>query len=285
MSSTKDTPKIERDLWSVMANERLGNKDNSRTTGVILFLGDFGCGKSTIIQSFLKPSVTKEPKPTFALEYSFARKKTAGSVGKSVSQIWELGGEINNPGFLDVPLSARGICDSSVVICCDLSKPQNIFMALKRHFDLLKTVIRKRISEFQVNDQISQIAMLREYAARSLGDHPDANIIKMMEVPVFIIPTKFDLFKNIPLNDRRLIYQIIRFFAHYYGANILTSSNDASQKEVLRGHLSSICFQTPLKAMCDTAAERPLLMSAGSDSFESILLMLKGTDGESKVLT
>ena len=87
------------DLWSIIANERNVNaKDDvsKSTTSIILFVGDAGSGKSTLIQSFLKPTVTKEPKPTFALEYAFARRKvtTSGSTsttGKTVAHIWELG--------------------------------------------------------------------------------------------------------------------------------------------------------------------------------------------------
>lgn len=39
----------------------------------IVFVGDSQCGKSTLIQTFLKPSAAKDTKPTIALEYSYAR--------------------------------------------------------------------------------------------------------------------------------------------------------------------------------------------------------------------
>ena len=294
-----------RDIWSLIAEEKKAQKKkygssnmSASHTSSVLFLGNQGSGKSTIIQSFLKPTVTKEPKSTFALEYSFARRKisssssssssSSGSVGKTVAHIWELGGEMSlEAGFLDIPLSTRSICEASAIICIDLSKPQNIFSSLQKHFEMLKTVIRKRIGDLNASDDNkSQIQSLRDFSARLLNaNHIDGNKMRAVEIPCFLIATKFDIFKNLPLQDRRLVTQVMRFFAHYYGAHLLTSSSDASQKESLRSTLSSICFQTPLKTGCEVLPEKPLSISPGSDSFDSILLggPAKGNDGDAKV--
>lgn len=276
-----------RDLWSLIEAEHETSTVSTSSAAVVLFTGDQSCGKSTIIQSFLKPNVTKEPKPTFALEYSFARKKAASNnpAGKTVAHIWELGGEINNPGFYDIAITPRTITDASIAICIDLSKPQNVFLTLKTHMDLLKNMIRRRISELQTMEASSPIIQaLRNYAARPLGEHVDTSKLKLFELPIFFISTKFDLFKNLPLQDRRLVYQIIRFFANYYGATIITSSNDASQKDTLRGIISNICFQNTIKTIYEVAPEKPLFVSPGQDTFESILLGNKGaSESDSKV--
>jgi GTP-binding protein EngB required for normal cell division len=71
------------DLWTKLeaapvasSGENAGDGAGTDTTTV--FVGESGCGKSSLIQTFLKPTANKDPKPTFALEYNFARKKVTG---------------------------------------------------------------------------------------------------------------------------------------------------------------------------------------------------------------
>lgn len=116
------------DLWTLIENDTTKTFEDDSVEATSLFVGDSGCGKSYLIQSFLKPTVTKDPKvleinswnqyksdncytasivwnlltfgcvlknnlkPTFALEYSFARKKASGNSSKTVAHVWELGG-------------------------------------------------------------------------------------------------------------------------------------------------------------------------------------------------
>ena len=273
----------DRDLWSLLARDvKLTTSASSAASSneaVVLVVGDFKAGKSTIIQSFLKPNAGKEPKPTFALEYSFARKKSASS-GKSVAHIWELGGEISDPGFLQVPITMRTLNDAAILICCDLSKPQNIYSTLKYYYENMKQIIRQYIADMQRLSWDTKISQLRQYASRPIneGTHPDSQKLRLLEIPNFIILTKYDVFKNLPLADRRLVYQIVRFFAHYYGASILTYTSDANQKESFRTYFSSICFQTPLKSIYEVSSDKPLFVSHGNDTFENILLGRKGID-------
>ena len=271
----------DRDLWSLLARDaKLTTTATAAShAAVVLVIGDFQAGKSTVIQSFLKPNAGKEPKPTFALEYTFARKKSASN-GKTVAHIWELGGEISDPGFLQVPMTLRTLNDTSIVICCDLSKPQNIYSTLKYYYEHLKQIIRQDIAEMQRLSWDNKISLLRQYASRAIneGGHPDSQKLRLLEIPNFIILTKYDIFKNLPLADRRLVYQIIRFFAHYYGASILTFTNDSNQKETFRNCFSSICFQTSLKSMYEVSSDKPLFVTHGNDTFENILLGRKGLD-------
>ena len=280
---SKAAPSSDRDLWSLLARDvKLTTSTGSAASSneaVILVVGDFKAGKSTIIQSFLKPNIGKEPKPTFALEYAFARKKSASS-GKSVAHIWELGGEISDPGFLQVPITLRTLNDASIVICCDLSKPQNIYSTLKYYYEHIKQIIRQYIADMQRLSWDAKISQLRQYASRPINEegHPDAQKLRLLEIPNCIILTKYDSFKNLPLADRRLVYQLIRFFAHFYGASILTYTNDSNQKENFRNYFSSICFQNSLKSTYEVSSDKPLFVSHGNDSFENILLGRKGID-------
>ena len=94
--ATQSTRIVSEDIWTKLGREPIIDNQSSESLDcTTLLVGDSGSGKSSIWQSFLKPTLTKEPKPTFALEYSFARKKVAVSVpgvapAKNLAHIWEL---------------------------------------------------------------------------------------------------------------------------------------------------------------------------------------------------
>ena len=80
MSRQKALSKQARvdDIWSKIESEPIdAEADLTETT--VLFVGDSGCGKTTLINSFLKANSSKQPKPTYALDYAFARKKNSSS--------------------------------------------------------------------------------------------------------------------------------------------------------------------------------------------------------------
>ena len=84
MSKSRSNKSRVEDLWNkIIENEPL-DQDNEQHETHLLFVGDSGSGKSSLINSFLKASSTKQPKPTFALDYSFARKKGSSSSFASV---------------------------------------------------------------------------------------------------------------------------------------------------------------------------------------------------------
>ena len=59
------------------------------------------------------------------------------------------------------------------------------------------------------------------------------------------IGNKYDLFKTLPIIERRSIIQVMRMFAHYHGASLLTSSlSEPSIKDHYRHAMDSICFPT-----------------------------------------
>lgn len=250
-----------------------------------LFVGDSGSGKSTLIQSFLKPSVTKEPKSTFALEYNFARKKAGSGSGmggeRSVAHIWELGGDIYEPKLLEIPI--KTLSNLSVVIVCDLSKPQNAMSSLLRWIGLVRDVVNKRIGELKATNA-PHAATVRDNAMKSFREHQrDGTRVRPCEVPLYIVANKFDSFKGLGSAERRQVYQCLRFVAHYNGATLVTASSaDLSLKESFRSLCNTICFGSSLKSMCETSVEKPLAVTVGRDDFENIMLgNSSGSGGDS----
>ena len=277
-SGSKTAARVD-DLWSILDKTVAVSEEESSDT-TILFVGDSQSGKTSIIQGFLKPTAAKDPKPTFALDYNFARRKNPNnpSAPKSVSHLWELGGDISEPSLLDVPISLREMLSTSVVICCDLSKTQNIFASTHRWIKLIRDVVARKLKQAQ-NGNSALISTLKENAAKPYVDHIDRSRVKPCELPLYIVCTKYDQFKNLGFPDRRVIIQSLRFLAHYYGATLMcTSSLESGLREAVRNLVSSISFRTSLRQAQEVALEKPLYVSVGKDTFESILSVVKGAD-------
>ena len=242
-----------------------------------LFVGDSGCGKSTLINSFLKPNVSKEPKPTFALDYNFARRKA--SAAKSVAHIWELGGDINEPRLLEVPLTPSALAFTSVVVVCDLSKPQNCLASVLKWVKRVQDVVSLRLRDLQSTDKPAA-DKVKETAEKKYRGHAGADDkrVRPCEVPLYIVANKYDKFREVPpvwqpfggsptwcsspvmschltvacrlqvaLADRRSLVQVLRFVAHYHGATLVTTSCvDAALKDSFRSFMSGIwCVLCP----------------------------------------
>jgi GTPase SAR1 family protein len=269
------------DLWTKLeaapvasSGENAGDGAGTDTTTV--FVGESGCGKSSLIQTFLKPTANKDPKPTFALEYNFARKKVTGqaSSGKSVAHIWELGGDIYEPRLLDVAITTRNLSSTTVVICIDLSKPKNAFASLKKWIALIRgEVVKNRLAELKAKSP-DEAKQMRDRAMTQYEENlNDRSKIKPCEVPLVVVGTKYDLFKaNFGLSERRAVWQVIRCVAHTHGATVLTTSMEAGARDSLRNSVSAICFRTVQKNMLDVAPDKPVSVSPGKDDYAQIIL-------------
>jgi hypothetical protein len=148
------------DLWAMASALQPEYASEKCPDTRVIVLGDYGSGKSTLVSLFLNPQkggrsfsssylerikilhlrTELVPKPTVALEYSFARRASGPAAPKDVAHIYELGswfpcrlnsvhrivvcagGDMIEPELLHVPLCARNMLTARVVICCDLSK-------------------------------------------------------------------------------------------------------------------------------------------------------------------
>ena len=238
-----------------------------------------------VLQCLFTPSPnssfrSQEPKPTFALDYNFARKKAGSASAKSVAHIWELGGDINEPRLLDVPITAYNLTTTSIVIVCDLSKPQNCLSSLLKWLKRVREVVDRRVKDLASTDS-GAAAALRETANAPYRTHSkDSSRVRPCEVSLYIVANKYDKFRDQSLSDRRCLMQVLRFVAHYYGATLITTSNvDATLKDSFRASMTGICFRTTAKPVCEVALEKPVTVSVGRDDFESILLATSRSAG------
>jgi dynein light intermediate chain 2, cytosolic len=292
MSKSRSSESKTEDIWSKLQRNppivaAAGTTENGEETpssvganngSSILFVGDLGSGKSTLIQTFLKPTAPKDTKPTIALEYNFAR-RTANGV-KSVANLWEIGGDLVEPKLMEIGITTKTLQSAAVVVCCDLSKPHNILNSVLRSISAIKETTNKRVAELQAVN-VNQVTEIRERLSAPYKGHPDENRVRPLDVPVCIIANKHDLFRALPLADRRAVMQVLRFVAHFFGAYLITAANsEASQRDTCRTLISNLAFNMPIKPACDSSAEKPIFITRGADSFQNILLTAAGGEGK-----
>eukprot|EP01033_Poteriospumella_lacustris_P006298 gene6297-4520_t len=249
-----------------------GTDDENRTVNThVVFLGDHSCGKSSLVQSFLKPSAAKETKPTIALDYNYARKTSNNT--KYIAHMWELGGDLIEPKLLDIPITKSSLPTAAAIITCDASKPHNVVVSVLRAFSALKDVVSRRTAEIQSTNA----QLLNDYRERLHAvykSHADANRVRPLDIYTVIVLNKADTLRSLPVSERRCLWQLLRFIAHYFGATILTmSAQDGQLRETYRALINSLCFAAPMKPLNETApsGEGALAITRGSDSFEAIL--------------
>ena len=288
------------DLWALAEEDvelNLKSSELAEDSSTVLIVGDPGSGKSSLMQGFLKPNNNKDPKTTFALEYSFARRKNAGgSGGKTLAHIWELGGDIREPKLLEIPLALESLASTSVIITIDLSKPEDCFVSLERWIQLIRSHLTQRFNEFKAGDNKLQSkakamkdATQNMYMSKAVikGEGPDEkdleevvqhvdfSRVRISEVPILIVANKFDVFRSKQsASDRRTLIQTLRFLAHYHGASlVVTSCKDSAggNKDAFRACMNNLCFGVSMRPMCEVGSERPSIVTAGSDDFSSIL--------------
>eukprot|EP00911_Craspedida_sp_UC1_P001356 UC1_evm1s1022 len=174
-----------------------GGNEEERT---LLVLGSKRGGKTSLILRFLDRG-RDVPKPTTALEYTYGRKSrsvvgAAGVGKKDVAHIWELGGGTQLSRLVETPITAQGLRTLAVVLCVDLSAPEQLWRTVVP----LLSAVRKRIDKLlsDLDARKSRLpAHLRARAWKKFGDsHPDKAFLRPLPVPLLIVGTKYDLFRN-----------------------------------------------------------------------------------------
>jgi len=288
--SDKSASNVE-DMWTKLSREKKSSpasssgavtaanaeNDNGANSNVgitvnqnLIFIGDAGCGKTSLIQTFLKPNAAKDSKPTLALDYNYAR-KTTNNV-KSVAHFWEVGGNFLESGFLEIPITTLSLKNSAIAIVCDLSKPHNCIVSVLRCISAVREILSKRMSELQANN-VNQVNEIKDNIANQFKGHKDGNRVRPTDLPLIIIANKHDTIRSMSLAERKALFQGLRFIAHYFGAIFMSVSiNDATTRECFRSLMNSLGFNAPIKPMYELNVDKLVCISRGQDSYENILI-------------
>ena len=95
----------------------------SQQSKSLIFVGEKGSGKSSLISKFLDQQVKDEMVETTALEFSSGLKLSGDKRVKT--NIYELGGGRNFANLLEAALIGGNVAHTTVCIVLDLTKPGN----------------------------------------------------------------------------------------------------------------------------------------------------------------
>lgn len=246
-----------------------------------LFVGQRQAGKSSLITAFHNPSKDDTPKPTVALEYLFARRSSAPNQPKDVAHIWELGGGARLRNLVSVPITPQNIAHNVAAIVVDLSKPENLVSDLCEWIGIVRARVDECVASLRQTNLATANALSESASLRIPADHADARIVDPLAIPLLIIANKYDIYKDMESVQKKTICQALRFIAHSNGATLLTvGARDKASQNNLRMQLTQLLFRTSSSKKVElTNHDKPMVVPAGSDSYENIFKSLpKGTD-------
>jgi hypothetical protein len=123
-----------------------------------------------------------------------------------------------------------------------------------------------------------------------LGTHPDNIEFKWISVPLIILGHKFDKYMELQPVEKRQISQILRSYAHLYGASLCcsASSDEHAQcakkvKEVITNYIYDDDFMN-VRIKASDYYIRPFFIKHGNDSIKDLEISMKSHDPLSKVL-
>ncbi|WAR29221.1 DC2L1-like protein [Mya arenaria] len=203
-------------LWDLAIEQAGKDQDDGKNAEEknLFIVGAKNSGKTSIILRFLERN--EAPKPTVALEYTYARRSKGHNMAKDIGHIWELGGGTWLNG--------------AVMICVDLSKPEEIWFTLESLLASSRARIEAAIADARQDNPGIREALQKRALARLGEDHADRNMLDPFPVPLVIVGTKYDLFQDMDSEKRKVICKTLRFVAHTNGA-VLQNTDNPSKVE------------------------------------------------------
>lgn len=230
----------------------------------LLIVGTRSAGKTTMIQRFLDRE--EAARQTLALEYTYGR-KAGKTLVKDVCHLWELGGGALFTPLLATPLTARAMARLTLLVVVDLSRPDTIWSDLETLLSSLKA---------QVNKTVESVSGLKESLQeeankRIQSHHEEGKEVKPFLVPLVIIGGKYDIFKDLEPEGKKLICRALRYVAHTHGASLhFFSAKDAGLIKKSKELLSHYAFGTTESRSLAQDYNQPLIIPAGTDSLATI---------------
>ncbi|XP_052769015.1 cytoplasmic dynein 2 light intermediate chain 1-like [Mya arenaria] len=258
-------------LWDLAIEQAGKDQDDGKNAEEknLFIVGAKNSGKTSIILRFLERN--EAPKPTVALEYTYARRSKGHNMAKDIGHIWELGGGTWLSKLMDIPLNADTLENGAVMICVDLSKPEEIWFTLESLLASSRARIEAAIADARQDNPGIREALQKRALARVGEDHADRNMLDPFPVPLVIVGTKYDLFQDMDSEKRKVICKSLRFVAHTNGAVLQFFSTKIEQlvqkaRAVITNHL----FGTIPSKVLQTEYNKPLMVPVGLDSLQAI---------------
>ncbi|XP_066592267.1 cytoplasmic dynein 2 light intermediate chain 1 [Prorops nasuta] len=256
-----------------MAFQKIMEEENKRKTDPnethersLIILGSKGVGKTTMIHRFLEKDDT--PKPTIAIDYSFAR-KSGKSLAKNIVHVWEIG--YTSSSLITAAIAGSSLKHSphhtTLFIMLDLAKPETLWLDLEKIISAVESALKTSYDAKIINE-------MKERKLRDIKKEPGM-VVDPFPIRACIIGGRYDEFKEFDADKKELIGKILRAVAHSLCAGLYYhSSKDKILVRRTRDMLSQYGFgnhSTEIKCM---DYDKPLAISAGADTFSLIDLNL-----------
>ncbi|CAG9325893.1 unnamed protein product [Blepharisma stoltei] len=254
------------DIWAL--SEQTASQESTPSERTIFVLGERKSGKSTLVNNFISQSSnTEEPRPTVALEYSYARAPLGINSTRDLGYIYELGGGRLLANLVSVPMTAETLSELMIVIVIDLSHPYKVIDSLLYWLQ----VVRNRINEILSHLPPKEAQKYQKRIAKKWNKHEDSARLEPIPVPVYVAATKYDVFCDQESENRKWMARALRYFCHKNGISLFYwSARDQKLVGALRMVLSYHLFGSPIRKQSQKDHAQAILVSSGEDSFQSI---------------
>lgn len=264
-----------KDLWqNISLNVRDSTTEPIETN--LIIVGAPGSGKTTLLQriyssfqSNSSSSGAKKPKPTTALDYSFARRSERNI--SQVAHFWEIAQGTQLSQLCDVVATPENIhaMVAAVVVDCSAEGLPVAWEAATFWLRRLDQRFNEISERMKAKGSTTPEKMLTR-AQKAVGvGHPDLNQMRLSGVPTVLVVNKLDTFRG-ETQHLKLLCRSMRYLAHLYGAHVIFTSEPESVK--WRALMSYILFQAPFdpKYLQVDPERGAVLLTADKDSFTDI---------------
>eukprot|EP00164_Ancoracysta_twista_P004825 GFYU01006554.1.p1 GENE.GFYU01006554.1~~GFYU01006554.1.p1 ORF type:complete len:360 (-),score=93.82 GFYU01006554.1:75-1154(-) len=265
----------KKTIWDIALEERNKDKASGPSESHVLFVGQKGSGKTTMIQKF-KAALqgqddVSEPKPTSGLQYLYVTKKAMN--GEKLANLWELGGGDKAQDLLDVAIRTSNVATLKVVLVVDLQKPSEVFDSCEKWMMSIQKRVQAVKSELAAKG--SNVPHEMEERHRNVfGSHPDMDHLHLSGVPLLVVGSKFDALKNAEPSIQDVVSNSLRFMAHSFGGSILFWDHKDSKirKSFFDPFMKDFAFDEEMKNKIQVTdvSRGALAVSAGADSLNTI---------------
>jgi dynein light intermediate chain 2 len=259
------------DIFSLAEEEESKSNESKNLDRTVVFVGEKGSGKSSIINLLKGAQKDEGTKPTYAMEYSFSKRTTNNR--KEVVHMYELGGGRQLVDLVGAPLTRESYKYIVFVIVIDLSKPSTLMDSLQYWINAIKEVATnaERSGDLPAED-LDYMRNLTQFP-----DHEDRSRLNPVNLPILVLGNKYDIYEGFDPENRKWISRMMRYLSHMNGCSLFYSSL-VNQKLSLqiRTLLNNYFFGVSLPTLMQKDYTKPLFLTAGSDSFESMGIPTSG---------
>jgi dynein light intermediate chain 2 len=268
------------DIFQVAEEEDKKSSDHRNLEKTVFFVGEKSSGKSSLISLLRQVQKEDTPKPTYAMEYSFARRNT--NLRKEVVNFYELGGGRLLNNLIGTVLTKENYKQFVYVIVIDVSDPSSIIESINYWISSVKKTVDTFFAEMKNNKEAE--LFVKNYQS-IIDKHEDKLKINMMKIPTIVLAHKYDAYEQLEAENRKWVSRILRYFCHINGCSLFFSSVLNQKLSVqIRTLLNNYFFGTTLPTLMQKDYTKQIFITLGQDTLDSMGIQVAGNLSTADVL-